>query len=91
MRWAIVDSACRSWQRQRLRVEHEEQHRLIARVDLLVRRRRRHRRLQLARRLAITCVLGGGVDVAAQVELNVGIAPELVELIELSPAWSRTG
>ena len=65
-------------QRQRRRTEHEEQHRLIAGVDLLVRRRRRHLRRQLARGLRNhrLHVLRGGVDVAAQVELqrDVGAA-----------------
>ena len=58
--------------RQRGRAEHEEEHRLIARVDLLVRRRRRHLRRQLARRLGDhrLHVLRGRVDVPAEVELQ---------------------
>jgi hypothetical protein len=58
--------------RQRGRTEHQEEDRLIVRVHLLVRRRRRHLRRQLARRLRDhrVDVLRRGVDVAAQVELQ---------------------
>ena len=65
-------------ERQRRRAQDEEEDRLIGRVDLLVRRRRRHLRRQLPRRAADhrLHVLRGGVDVAAQVELqrDVGAA-----------------
>ena len=60
------------------RAQHDEEDRLIGRVDLLVRRRRRHLRRQLPRRAADhrLHVLRGGIDVAAQVELqrDVGAA-----------------
>jgi len=57
-------------ERQRGRVQHEEQHRLIAGVDLLVGRRHGHLRRQLPGGLRDhrLHVLGSRVDVAAQVE-----------------------
>ena len=65
-------------QRHRLGAEREEQDRLVGRIDLLVRRRRRHARRQLARRARDhrLHVLRRRVDVAAQIELqrDVGVA-----------------
>ncbi len=67
-------------QRQRGRSQHEQDDRLIAGIRLLVRRRRRHLRRQRARRAPDhgLHVLRGGVDVAAQIELQRDVGRALL-------------
>ena len=71
------------------RPEHEEHHRLIARIHFLVRRRRGHLRRQLPRRLRDhrLHVLRGRIDVAAQIELqrDVGAALRAGRVDRLQP------